>query len=313
MPRISVIIPVYNTGPYIRRCLDSVVNQTLSDIEIICIDDCSVDNSPEILSEYSQIDNRIKFISFKENKNASCARNTGIEIARGEYLGFVDSDDFIDFDFYKKLYEKATSTSADITKSNLKSVGENDYQISHIEILDEVRRSKFLFQYVPTAIFKRSFLLQNNILFPTELSYAEDGVFETMVSLACNKIEFEERVSYYYVWRSESLSRQRVVDVSKIKDIEASILTCIKLLNASNIDKEDYMDAVEARYYRLSNFCENKILTAACKLYVTEANRRLLEGVKYQQELQQRIRQSRVEKVWYRQREKILTTNVLNV
>ena len=306
MPKISVIIPVYNTKPYLRRCLDSIINQTLSDIEIICINDGSTDNSLEILREYAGKDNRIKLISFEENKNASCAKNAGIEIASGEYLSFVDSDDFIDIDFYEKLHKKATFTGADITKSNLKSVEGSNHQISHIAILNDVRRNKFLFSYIPTAIFKRNFLSQNNILFPAELSYAEDGVFETMASLACNKIELEESVTYYYVWRDESLSRQRVVDVSKIKDIEKSIRNCIDLLNTADIDRETYIDVVETRYYRLSNFCKNKILTFDCKLYAEEANRCLLEGAKYQQELQQRIRQRRVEKVWYRQREKCL-------
>ena len=83
--------------------------QTLSDIEIICVNDCSTDNSFEILKEYASKDDRIKLIDFKENKGAAVARNTGIDEAKGEYIGFVDSDDFIDLDFYEKLYKEARS------------------------------------------------------------------------------------------------------------------------------------------------------------------------------------------------------------
>ena len=91
MPKVSVIIPVYNTENYLRKCLDSVINQTLDDIEIICINDCSTDNSLNILKEYASKDERIKIIEFKENKGASVARNTGIAESNGEYIGFLIS------------------------------------------------------------------------------------------------------------------------------------------------------------------------------------------------------------------------------
>ena len=105
--KVSVIIPVYNTEKYLEKCLYSVCNQTLSDIEIICINDCSTDNSREILNKYAADDERIKIINFEENKGAAAARNAGIDAATGEYIGFVDSDDYPDLDFYEKLYNKA--------------------------------------------------------------------------------------------------------------------------------------------------------------------------------------------------------------
>lgn len=116
MSKVSVIIPVYNTEKFLRKCLDSVCNQTLQDIEIICINDCSTDGSLEILREYAGKDNRIKLIELFENGGAAKARNIGIDIAHGEYIGFVDSDDFVDLDFYEKLYNKAVETGADAVK-----------------------------------------------------------------------------------------------------------------------------------------------------------------------------------------------------
>ena len=102
MTKISVIIPVYNSEKFLKKCLDSIINQTLNDIEIICIDDGSTDKSLRILNNFADKDNRITIINQK-NSGPSAARNKGIENAKGEYIGFVDSDDWIDLDFYEKL------------------------------------------------------------------------------------------------------------------------------------------------------------------------------------------------------------------
>ena len=103
-PKISIIIPVYNVEEYLRECLDSCINQTLKDIEIICVDDCSPDNSIKILEEYQQKDSRIKILRHETNKNLGAARNTGLANATGEYIWFVDSDDYIDTKACEILY-----------------------------------------------------------------------------------------------------------------------------------------------------------------------------------------------------------------
>ena len=102
MPKISVIVPVYKVEKFLPKCLESLINQTLKDIEIICINDGSPDNSLKILEEYAKKDSRIKIINQK-NAGPSVARNNGMSAASGEYIGFVDSDDWIDLDFYEKL------------------------------------------------------------------------------------------------------------------------------------------------------------------------------------------------------------------
>lgn len=114
MPKVSVIIPVYNTEKFLKECLDSIINQTLKDIEIICVDDGSIDNSLNILNEYSQKDSRIKFLT-QQNKGAGAARNKALEIANGEFLAFIDSDDYCESNFLEKMYAKACKTNADIT------------------------------------------------------------------------------------------------------------------------------------------------------------------------------------------------------
>ena len=111
---ISVIVPVYNTEKFLRRCLDSLINQTFKDLEIICVNDGSADGSGDILKEYSGI----RVIN-QENRGLSGARNTGIQAARGRFIGFVDSDDWVDLDFFEKLYEAAVKNNADIACASI--------------------------------------------------------------------------------------------------------------------------------------------------------------------------------------------------
>ena len=113
MPKVSVVIPVYNVAPYLRQCLDSVVNQTLREIEIICVDDGSTDGSTEILAEYAAKDARVRVLTL-EHTNAGAARNAGMSMATGEYLGFVDSDDWCELTLFEKAYAKARLTDADL-------------------------------------------------------------------------------------------------------------------------------------------------------------------------------------------------------
>ena len=119
MPKVSVVVPCYNVATYVGACLDSLVNQTLHDIEIICVDDKSTDDTANIIKKRAGADARIKLIELPQNAGVSVARNTGIDAATGEYIGFVDPDDYVDLDFYEKLYEVATRENADIAKANL--------------------------------------------------------------------------------------------------------------------------------------------------------------------------------------------------
>ncbi|MGI6124511.1 MAG: glycosyltransferase [Acetivibrionales bacterium] len=112
-PKVSVIVPIYNPGEYLRQCLDTIISQTLTDIEIICVNDGSTDESAEVLAQYQQKDNRIRIVT-QENKGGGPARNAGIEIARGEYLSFLDADDYFHKDMLKLASEKADESHADV-------------------------------------------------------------------------------------------------------------------------------------------------------------------------------------------------------
>lgn len=131
MPKVSIIIPFNNVENYIEQCLDSVLFQTLSDIEVILINDASTDKSRKIAQIYADNDKRIKFIDLTERKGQGYARNRAIEIATGEYIGFVDSDDFIEREMFEELYEKAKADDTDITMCQVREYDDlNEYYIS---------------------------------------------------------------------------------------------------------------------------------------------------------------------------------------
>ena len=282
MINVSLIIPVYNTEKYLRVCLDSVIGQTLTSIEIICINDASTDSSLDILNEYAKNDTRIKITNLKENKGAAVARNTGIKQAQGEYIGFIDSDDFIDLDFYEKLYNRAIETDSDITKSNLSY--ENNPLIKNSEHycnLDAVKKNKINFIHIPTSIFKSSFLKESNVLFPENLKCAEDSVFEVKIAVLANKIELVEEVFYHYVWRNNSLNNSETYSKNKLKEILNSVNQIFDFLSSANIDKESYLEQAVARYKYLTQFHITKCEDELSKSLIQETAKKIYDNIKY--------------------------------
>ena len=215
MPKVSVIIPVYNTEKYLEKCLNSVCNQTLKDIEIICIDDCSTDNSLNILKEYASKDERIKLIEFKENKGAAVARNIGIKEAQGEYIGFVDSDDYPETElFYEKLYNIAKEKNADITKGSYKD-SKTDFIDETINQRIKKDKNNFCSTYC-SAIFRNSLIKENNIFFP-ELRDMEDPVFAFNCALKANKVEVVPDCNLIITKREDSIT-SKIPDLNQIND-----------------------------------------------------------------------------------------------
>lgn len=186
--KVSIIIPVYNAEKYLSHCLDSLVNQTLKEIEIICINDGSKDNSLNILEEYQKKDLRIKIIDQK-NQGVSAARNNGITQAKGEYIGFVDSDDWVDLDFYEKLYFAAKKFDSDISSGGFYREGKNlsskkikyDKEEFYTTKVDKITHAILpKYSYIWNKIYKRSSLLALNFLFPIGMYY-EDMYWLTKV------------------------------------------------------------------------------------------------------------------------------------
>jgi glycosyltransferase involved in cell wall biosynthesis len=256
-PKVSVIVPVYNTELYLRRCLDSVITQTLREIEIICINDCSTDNSLEILKEYESEDQRIKLIDFEQNKGVSIARNTGINAASGEYIGFVDSDDWIDLSFYEILFNLAKKNNVDIAKGALKRVA--DDKIIYINTNNFILQDKFhFFSRFYTAIYKVEFIKYNKITFPEEIKTCEDPVFSISCIMANPTISVTDMVFYYYLIHPDSKSRKYNYDqiiscksaLEKIQNVlnenvsdqHSYLHVLVNLLNAAVIQRYKYFD-----------------------------------------------------------------------
>jgi len=262
-PKISVIIPVYNVEKYLKECLDSVINQTFNDIEIICIDDGSTDTSYSILEEYAKKDNRFVILK-QENRGAGVARNKGIEVARGEYLYFLDSDDFIDCTLLEKAYIKIKENDSDICI--FKTYFYND-KTKKITInwnwenkFDKVQGKKtfnakiipneiFLIFTIPafTKLYSKSFIMNNSIRFQ-EIKTCND-VFFNFYTLACaNSISF----------LNEHLVNYRSAQINNLTSNRARTIECIQLafnLLKQKLIENNLFDMLQISYYKIFAWC----------------------------------------------------------
>jgi glycosyltransferase involved in cell wall biosynthesis len=214
-PKVSIIIPVYNVSKYLRRCLDSVVNQTLKDIEIIIINDCSPDPlDDEICKEYAKKDSRIKYIKHKKNLGLGGARNTGIKNATAKYIGSVDSDDWVDKDMFEKLYNAAIDGDWDVVICGFKFVNQKGKTISSRDFRNNKdiinTKSKDIFKISNPAfwnkLWRKSLYTKNNIYFPNHL-YFQDLATTPRIFYYANKIAYLDITPYNYLWtRKDSVS-----------------------------------------------------------------------------------------------------------
>ena len=219
MPKLSIIIPIYNAAKTVASCVDSLLNQTLVDMEVIIVDDHGQDNSIEIIqnriAEHARKD-MFRFTETTVNSGPGAARNLGLQIAQGEYVAFIDSDDWVEMDMYLTLYNAANQHSSDICYCNafLEDSGKSRV-LSNISVqqglfVDEDKR-KFLTNfksYFWSYIYRREMLNQYNITFPLEKS-AEDSYFLTCSILCTQRIASVNRPMYHYVCHSNSLSRSK--------------------------------------------------------------------------------------------------------
>ncbi|MGG7142769.1 glycosyltransferase family 2 protein [Clostridium nigeriense] len=219
-PFISIIIPIYKIPEdFLRKCIESVINQSFKDIEIILVDDESPDNCGEICDEYSNIDSRIKVIHQK-NQGVSVARNSGVDNATGEWISFVDADDWIDEDYIQNFYNMTLKTKADILMCDCcvnysrREVKNKFFKDNKIEAIGE-EKDRFLLQYLcskiysddlstadigsPWAkIYKREFLIKNNFKFDPKLIRMEDNIFNLYTFQMANTLYYEEGYLYHY-------------------------------------------------------------------------------------------------------------------
>lgn len=209
-PRISIILPIFNVEPYLRECLDSVVNQTLHEIEIIGVNDGSTDGSLAILEEYAERDTRIVVLN-KENGGQSDARNFGLKVARGKYVAFVDPDDFIELDLCEKSFQKAEETDAEAVIFQYDRFQNNCFlpeifkwsQSRDFSILERVKLFTLPSVSVCKTLWKRDFLVTHQLTFAKGLLF-EDIPFSFHASMLCENVELLPSVLYHYRCRPQS-------------------------------------------------------------------------------------------------------------
>ena len=211
MPKVSVIVPVYNAEKFLVRCLDSILGQSLRDIEVICVDDGSPDGSIDILNRYAEQDCRVKVIR-QRNKKQGGARNTGLDAASGEYIGFVDSDDYIDADFYEKLYATASRTGADVVCCGLvkhrprydKYEARYESEITAVGLKDKFALCNCPTQFYPVNKLYRRDMIENAALRFREGVAFEDIEFVSQTLYLASGVVSVPATFYHYVYNDSS-------------------------------------------------------------------------------------------------------------
>lgn len=207
--QVSVIVPVYNKEPFLRKCLDSITLQTEKDLEIICVNDGSTDDSLSVLQEYAAKDRRIKIIT-QRNQGLSCARNNGLKNASGEYVSFIDADDWIDPNYYEILLKSAHSMRADIVVAKMTEVSDvlpvqtGNTNFMAFELTDML--SKLKNGSVCDKLFKRTLFTKHRITFPKG-RYYEDNIVLLKLLFFADTICWNVKTAYYYYINTSGICR----------------------------------------------------------------------------------------------------------
>lgn len=255
-PLISIIIPVYNVEQYLSKCLESIIKQTYNNIEIILIDDGSSDNSKKICDEYLQKDSRIVVIH-KDNEGVSIARNTGLDIAKGEYISFIDADDYIDQDMYEFLLNNLIENNADISSCGYNKVFEDRIEkgigsdsnllLDNVDAVKETIKKRNLFPSVWAKLYKKDCI--GDIRFNPSIKLSEDYLFCFETACRCQKYFHSKQSKYNYVMR------------------ESSALHTIRYINYDDFKVSQFiLKQVERKYPELLGYAEIKSIEVSIDL-----------------------------------------------
>lgn len=207
MSKISIIVPIFKSEKFIDNCLQTIVDQTYKNLEIILVDDGSPDNCPQLCDKWAKKDERIKIIH-KVNGGVSSARNAGLSVATGEYIQFVDSDDFLELNACETLYNNLILKQADLSVANFKLVGYNgltsiidEFISDDIEKVFEVLYTNNLFSAVWNKLYKKSLITK---VFDVDQKYSEDFIFNCEYMYNCSKVAYTNEIVYNYVYYKNS-------------------------------------------------------------------------------------------------------------
>lgn len=252
MPQITIIVPVYNVEKYIEKCIDSILAQSFVNFELILIDDGSTDSSNKICDEYLKKDSRV-IVVHKENGGLSSARNVGLAMAKGEYIAFVDSDDYIEKDMYKILIENIEKTNSDISicsiylqydnKTIIQGKSDNSLEIlTREQALFETCIGKKFKEFAVNKLYKRE--LFKTIRFPEGRIFEDAYVFYKLVDKS-NRISLINTPLYYYLQREDSISK------GEFKEKKLDLIDANKEI--LNFIKKEYPKLTESANYKYIN------------------------------------------------------------
>lgn len=258
---LSIIVPVYNMAAdnKLNFCMDSLVNQTVSDFEIIAVDDASTDNSLEILRDYeSRYPDFVKVISYPDNRHQGGARNEGMRHASGEWISFIDSDDWVTRDYFEKLLNKAEETGADVVGTFYSVVSEHTYEVGYVPktnlpdycgILNEDLHKKLLVDSgsMVMKIYRREMIFDNDLSFPEHMFY-EDNAVGPVWTMYFKHFEFINEPMYYY-YQHESSTVHTVTEARSRDRLKACEITISEMKKRGFF--ETYKTELEASYIRL--------------------------------------------------------------
>lgn len=291
VPKISVIVPVYNVEQYIAQCLDSIVNQTFKDIEILCVDDCGTDESMQIVRCYAGLDSRIKIITHEHNKGLGSARHSGLQHARGRYISFVDSDDWLDVTMFEKCYNVLERERVDSVwvKINLYFEDERKF-VADAEYLRDLHAPKEgVIEITPenishfpvnawNKIYKASAVNQNKAIFSEGILY-EDVEFYYRFFTQSTRVYILDELLYQYRQRKSSIMGKTFSGKGCCEDICKVMKRVYDYLCTANL-LEKYREAfIECVVKSCSTYVNNRYYTMDMVEYVQD----LLQYIGYPQ------------------------------
>ena len=288
--KVSIIVPVYNVEEYLDKCLNSLVNQTLKDIEIIVVNDGTKDNSQDIIDRYVSKYPKLVKSYIKENGGLSSARNYGLKFASGEYIAFVDSDDYVELDMYEKMYNKAKKENLDIVVCDTINFYDDRmvYLKSNLNYSNDVIKNYIISPpMAPIRLYKRNIF--NNQEFEEGIYYEDLNFTPSLVNITKN-IGFIDNTYYYYRQRNDSIMHQtkfnsKLLDVFKVLDnnykklykeypVEVEYLYITHLLRTASLRFLDY-DKSRENLLKINSTMKEKFPNWRKNIYYKKSSKKL--------------------------------------
>lgn len=281
MVKVSIIVPVYNAEKTICNCVNSLTNQTYKNLEIIIINDGSKDKTEDKIEKLLEKDKRLVY-KYQKNLGVSVARNNGIKLAKGEWIAFCDSDDYVEAEWIESMLEKAESTKADwIICGFKKKIKENQYILDNLLkyeniTLEEFAKSWYRNLYISgvcCSLYKRKLIEENKIKFPNHINHGEDTIFNMRYFSYCNKISVVEKAMYVYVSQENSLTKVYKKDIwENQKELTESFFSMLKIKGYSNKIGDFFVlrGVTLSLNHLISNYSDLKFWKQICKKIIND-------------------------------------------